>query len=91
VVFDTTILGSNPSAPAKKMKLTFFKINIFLKIKNIIFPFYRSKEILKIFNVLQKGYPKNKKIAMFVGGCVRKYILNEKIDDIDIATVLTPE
>ncbi len=91
MVFDTTILGSNPSAPAKKMKLTFFKINIFLKIKNIIFPFYRSKEILKIFNVLQKGYPKNKKIAMFVGGCVRKYILNEKIDDIDIATVLTPE
>ena len=28
---------------------------------------------------------------MFVGGCVRKYILNEKIDDIDIATILTPE
>ena len=27
---------------------------------------------------------------MFVGGCVRKYILNEKIDDIDIATTLTP-
>ena len=28
---------------------------------------------------------------MFVGGCVRKYILNEKIDDIDIATTLTPD
>ena len=25
-----------------------------------------------------------------MGGCVRKYILNEKIDDIDIATTLTP-
>ena len=33
----------------------------------------------------------NKKEAMFVGGCVRKYFLNEKIDDIDIATTLTPE
>ena len=28
---------------------------------------------------------------MFVGGCVRKYMLNEKIDDIDIATTLTPD
>ena len=28
---------------------------------------------------------------MFVGGCVRKHILNEEIDDIDIATVFTPE
>ena len=28
---------------------------------------------------------------MFVGGCVRKYLQNEKIDDIDLATNLTPE
>ena len=28
---------------------------------------------------------------MFVGGCVRKHILNQKIDDIDIATTLTPD
>ena len=28
---------------------------------------------------------------MFVGGCVRKFMLNEKIDDIDIATILTPD
>ena len=28
---------------------------------------------------------------MFVGGCVRNYMLNEKIDDIDIATTLTPD
>jgi tRNA nucleotidyltransferase/poly(A) polymerase len=27
---------------------------------------------------------------MFVGGCVRNYILDQEIDDIDIATVLTP-
>ena len=28
---------------------------------------------------------------MFVGGCVRKYLRNEKINDIDIATLLTTE
>ena len=28
---------------------------------------------------------------MFVGGCVRKYLLNEEIDDIDIATTLTSD
>ncbi len=71
------------------MKIIFSNINIFLKIKNIIFPFYRSKEILKIFNILQEGSPK-KKITMFVGGCVRKYIRNEKVDDIDIATIFSP-
>ena len=27
---------------------------------------------------------------MYVGGCVRKHLSNEKIDDIDIATTLTP-
>ena len=26
---------------------------------------------------------------MFVGGCVRKYLLKQNIDDIDIATTLT--
>ncbi len=41
----------------------------------------------KIFNILNS---KKRRQAMFVGGCVRKYILNEKIDDIDIATTLTP-
>ena len=28
---------------------------------------------------------------MFVGGCVRKYLKNENIDDIDIATMATTE
>ena len=26
---------------------------------------------------------------MFVGGCVRKYLTNDEIDDIDVATILT--
>ena len=28
---------------------------------------------------------------MFVGGCVRKHILDEEIDDIDIATIFKPK
>jgi len=35
---------------------------------------------------------KEKKVAMFVGGCVRKHILgDEEIDDIDIATIFSPK
>ena len=57
------------------------------KIKKSLFPFYSSPATKKILNILNL---ENKKQAMFVGGCVRKYILNQKIDDIDIATSLTP-
>ena len=28
---------------------------------------------------------------MFVGGCVRNYLQSKKIDDIDIATIFTPD
>ena len=82
MVFGTTILGSNPSAPAKNM-------NIFYELKKLLFPFYKSKNIKQIFKILNEGHEKPQ--AMFVGGCVRKYLLNQKIDDIDIATVLQPE
>ncbi|MBH90809.1 MAG: hypothetical protein CMG67_01680 [Candidatus Marinimicrobia bacterium] len=58
------------------------------KIKNLFFPFYRIDETKKIFSILNS---KNKKEAMFVGGCVRKYLLKEDVDDIDIATTLTPD
>ncbi len=73
------------------MKKLSLNNNLISKIKGIFFPFYRSKEVSKIFDILEKDQPKNKKAAMFVGGCVRKYILGEKIDDIDIATIFNPE
>ena len=44
-----------------------------------------------IFKKLQDGIPEDKVAARFVGGCVRNYLLNEKIDDIDIATILTTD
>jgi len=58
------------------------------RIKKIFFPFYKNSEINFVFKRLQDGQPKNYKTAMFVGGCVRKYLSNEDIDDIDIATTL---
>ena len=61
----------------------------FLKfIKSYIFPFYRNSDLKLIFKKLQDGIPEEKIAARFVGGCVRKHLLNEKIDDIDIATIL---
>ena len=64
-------------------------MNIFYELKKLLFPFYKSKNIKQIFKILNEGHEKPQ--AMFVGGCVRKYLLNQKIDDIDIATVLQPE
>ena len=63
----------------------------FDKIRNIFFPFYRSKEIKNLFYLLSRGESKNMCVAMFVGGCVRKHLSSEKIDDIDIATILTTD
>ena len=66
-------------------------LNFFQNIKNFIFPFYKNKDLKFIFRKLQEGIPKEKVVARFVGGCVRKHLLNEKIDDIDVATILTTD
>ncbi len=65
--------------------------NFLKNIKNFIFPFYKNKDLKFIFKKLQNGIPENRVVARFVGGCVRKYLSNEKIDDIDIATILTTD
>jgi len=67
------------------------KINFYQKIKRILFPFYKSKDVKILFSILEKGKPKDTQVAMFVGGCVRKFLYNEVIDDIDIATIFSPE
>ena len=56
-------------------------------IKNFLFPFYKDKKIKEIFLRLNN---KNKINVMLVGGCVRNYLNNEQIGDIDLATTLTP-
>ncbi len=56
-------------------------------IKNFLFPFYKNKKIREIFVHLNKNNENN---VMLVGGCVRNYLNNEQIGDIDLATTLTP-
>ncbi len=67
------------------------KFNFLQNIKSFIFPFYKNKDLKFIFKKLQEGTPEEKVVARFVGGCVRKYISKQKIDDIDIATILTAD
>ena len=61
------------------------------KIKRGLFPFYKDKEIKFVFNKLQDGFSTDIVTARFVGGCVRKHLTHDKVDDIDIATVLSTE
>ena len=65
--------------------------NFLNTIKRKLFPFYKNKELKFVFNKIQEDFSKETVTARFVGGCVRKYLNNEKIDDIDIATTLTSE
>jgi len=51
--------------------------------------FENYKELKKIFSLLENK--QNNKKIMFVGGCIRKLLNNEPINDIDAATNLTPE
>ena len=65
--------------------------NFIKKFKRNLFPFYKNKEIQYVFNKLQEGFPSETIVARFVGGCVRKYLTNDEIEDIDIATILNTE
>ena len=65
--------------------------NFLKKIKRNLFPFYKDKEIQYVFNKFQEGYSTDTVVARFVGGCVRKYLSNDKINDIDIATTLNSD
>ena len=65
--------------------------NFINKIKRNLFPFYKDKELKFVFNKIQEGSSDDTVTARFVGGCVRKYLSNDKIDDIDIATTLSAE
>ena len=65
--------------------------NFINKIKRNLFPFYKNKELKFVFNKIQEGFSSDTVTARFVGGCVRKHLTNEKIDDIDIATILSAE
>ena len=63
--------------------------NFIKTIKRNLFPFYRDKKLKFVFKTLQDGIDKDTVVARFVGGCVRKHLTNDAIDDIDIATTLS--
>jgi len=63
--------------------------NFIKTIKRNLFPFYKDKKLKLVFKTLHEGFPPDTVVARFVGGCVRKYLTNNAIDDIDIATILT--
>ena len=65
--------------------------NFIKKIKRSLFPFYKNKDLKFVFKKLQEGFPNDTITARFVGGCVRKYLTNNEVDDIDIATILSSE
>ena len=74
----------------KKFLLKFIKqkninLNTNLKFENL----KKKYEIKKIFNIFSNDL--NNCQIRFVGGCVRKALSNENVDDIDLAVDLTPE
>jgi len=64
-------------------------LTLLKKIKRNFFPFYKDKELKFVFQKLQEGSRSDKTVARFVGGCVRKHLNNDEVDDIDIATILS--
>ena len=68
-----------------------FNFSLIKNLKKKFFPFYKNKDLKFVFKKLQEGYSRRPRTAMFVGGCVRNHLLNEDIDDIDIATSLTTD
>ena len=97
MVFGTTILGSNPSAPASKMLNKIKKI--IKKTDRFLFKKFGSAKSIKILENIKEAkiifsylneIGKESKVR-FVGGCVRKSLCGENIDDIDLATSLKPD
>ena len=50
-----------------------------------------SSETMRVFKALQGDFPEDNPQALFVGGCVRNLLLDKSVEDIDIATVLSPD
>ena len=56
------------------MNLQVNKFNLINFLTKKLFPFYRSAEIKKFFEIISKNETdKSKDFAMFVGGCVRNF------------------
>ena len=67
----------------------FFRSNNLNYLSNKIKNLTNNTPVRKIFDAINE-YSKESEIR-YVGGCLRKIINNEKVDDIDLATNLVPE
>ena len=71
-----------------------FLDKIFLRSNNLDYICQNIKDLTKntpahkIFNAIDSFSPESE--IRYVGGCIRKIINNEKVDDIDLATNLKP-
>jgi poly(A) polymerase len=66
----------------------FFSLKNLNKYKSSFETLKKNKAIRKLFDSIE-GYSKNSEIR-YVGGCIRKILNNELVDDIDFAVNLTP-
>ena len=74
----------------KKLLIKLFNFKKKRTFKDIQFiEFQNKKEISKIFNSFMSYSDKSE--IRFVGGCLRKILNNEKVDDIDLATNMNPD
>ena len=77
----------------KKIKNTISKVDRFLYQKfgseKKLYYLENLKEAKLVFEYLNDQEEENK--VRFVGGCIRKALYNQEIDDIDLATSLKPE
>ena len=67
----------------------FSKKNIISNQNNLLIQLSKKSSIKKLFEIIN-NYSKESEIR-YVGGCVRKSINNEKLDDIDLAINLSPK
>ena len=59
------------------------------KIESKFIDLQNNSNVKKIFNSIQDFSADSE--VRYVGGCVRKILMNEKVDDIDLATNLKPD
>ncbi len=54
-------------------------------------PWMKAEETHRLFAILQGNIPEEEPQALFVGGCVRNTVLGREVEDVDLATPLTPD
>lgn len=68
------------------------KSDTLIPVRNIGIPYWmKHADTATVMDALNRDAPEGDPQALFVGGCVRNALLDFPVDDIDIATKLSPE